>query len=1008
MLKKLLDRPISVTMVLLVLIVMGFVAIDKLPVSLIPDVDIPYITVQVTAPDMSARELDNAVVKPLRQSLVQISHLKEIKAETKDGTSTISLTFEEGKDIDYFFIEVNEKIDRAMSSLPRISRPKVFKASATDIPAFYINMTLVQTGASPEDDFRQMSDFASDVISKRIEQLPEVAMVDISGTVSSEILIIPDEERLRQLGMGIAEFESKISSANVSLSNLTIRDGEYHYNVKFQSFASSAEDIANVYFKVEDRVLQIKDVAEVTTKASPRSGLALSDGDEAVILAVIKQSEAKMSDLKKSISSQLERFEQDYPQIKFTVTRDQTALLEYSINNLLLNIILAILLDCLIIFLFMKDLRSPLLVALTIPVSLIISVFIFYIIGLTINIISLSGLLLGVGMMVDNTIILTDNITARWQKGEALMDAIIEGTKEVSGAMLSSVLTTCAVFIPLIFMGGIAGELFYDQAIAVTVVLMTSYLVTVILIPVYYWVAYKKLPEFKPNKFLARLEFKKGIQLYDKTEGWFLRNLWTVYVFPLVCAAIIAACVIWMPKEKLPPITYTDAIVGIDWNENITIDENRARIQTLEAEVQALCLQQTSMVGVQQFVLSHSGDQSMSQASIYVNCKDAETLERVTSIIQAEARHRYASALTSLSTSGNIFDMVFSEKEPQLLARLRPVSGDGLKPETLKTTLEAIRTAIPDVQVDEIPLKTDVLYVADAELMSLYDVSFSDLTRILSNALNGNTVFEIVQGDRSLPVILGTDVQEMDEILSASFIKTEETEIPVSAVMRQTWEQDFKSLVSGDDGDYYPLALDVPASQVKATMAAVTDAVHSEGDYDTGYSGSYFSNRQMMRQMALVLLLAIALLFLILASQFESLIQPAIILSEVIIDIAVSLAALCAFGVSINLMSLIGLIVICGIVINDSILKIDTINRLVRSGHEIAYAIHEAGHRRIKAIIMTSLTTILAVLPFLSRGNMGDDLQYPMALVIVVGMTVGTLVSLFFVPAVYAAIYRKK
>ena len=1007
MLDKLLDRLVSVSMVLLVFIVLGIIGIRRLPVSLIPDVDIPYVTVQVTAPDMSAREMDDAVVKPLRQSLVQIGHLKDIRSEAMDGSATMTLTFEEGGDIDYFYIEVNEKIDRAMGSLPRIERPKVFKASATDIPAFYIDMTL-----KDGSDFLRMSEFAEDVISKRIEQLPEVAMVDISGTVDREILVVPDLEALSRLGISMGQFESSINSANVTLSNLTIRDGEYHYNVKFRSFAASRDDIANVWFKVGDRQLQIKDVADVQEHEAPRTGLARSDGEQAVVLAVIKQSEARMSELKKGISDQLDQFATDYPQIAFKMTRDQTELLDYSIRNLLLNIIMAIALVCVVIFLFMKDFRSPLLVSMTIPVSLVISVFVFYLIGLSINIISLSGLLLGVGMMVDNTIVLTDNITARWQKGEALRSAVVEGTREVRGAMLSSVLTTCAVFIPLVFLNGLAGELFYDQAMAVTTVLLVSYAITVVAMPVYYWALYRKLPAFRPHPALEKIGFSGGLRWYDRTVSWALSHRWISWALPLACAAVIAVCGAGMSKEKLPPITYTDAILNVDWNEPVTLDRNRARIQELEDFLDGRLEQSTALVGVQQFVLNHSGDQSMGQASLYFKCGSARELERVKSDLSAYIAQHYPQAIASFSTSGNIFDMVFSEREPQLLARLRPAGSEGLTVPALQGFLRSLHEAMPAVAFDEPPLKEDVLYISDPERMSLYGVTMSDLVSVLRNSLNGNTLFEIVQGSRSVPVVLGTDVHEMEEILGTATVTVrsgEETfDLPVSAHMRQTFEQDFKTLVSGGDGNFYPLELDIPAKQVPSVMGAVRQAARDDGHFDVAFTGSWFSNREMVRQMLLVLLVALALLFLILASQFESLIQPLIILSEIVIDIAFSLLGLWALGVSINIMSLIGLIVITGIVINDSILKIDTINRLVRQGMEIEAAVHEAGHRRLKAIIMTSITTILAVAPFLGRGNMGADLQYPMALVIIFGMSVGTFVSLFYVPAVYTAIYKRK
>lgn len=1022
MLNKIIDRPVSVTMILLVFVVLGVVGIRRLPVSLIPDVDIPYITVQMNDRTRSARELDRSVVQPLRQNLEQISHLRDIRTESRDGSASITLSFEEGSDMDYLYIEANEKVDRAMSSLPKMERPKVFKASAADIPAFYINVTLKDSLRSSSagdpclfpvsDRFREMSGLVADVIAKRVEQLPEVAMVDMSGTVSDEILVIPDTEGMRRLGMTPDEFESCLSSAKVTLSNLTIRDGEYHYNVKFQSFAKTAEDIGNVYFRVGDRSLQIKDVARVLEHPALRSGLVTSDGKDAVTLAVIKQNEARMSDLRRRISEQMQTFESDYPGLDFTVTRDQTELLDYSIRNLLLNIIVAVLLDCLIIFLFMKDVRTPLLVSLTIPVSLVMSFFVFFVLGVTINIISLSGLLLGVGMMVDNTIILTDNITGRWIRGDDLRTAVTEGTAEVRGAMLSSVLTTCAVFMPLVFLNGLAGELFFDQAVTITVVLLVSYLVTVIVIPVYYWALYKKQPSFKPNRILSKIEFRGAEHVYDTVVGWFLDNSWTAWAIPLACAATIAVCVPLMPKEKVPPVTYTDAILKVDWNEHVTLDENLRRVKSLEEGIEGLCNRMTALVGMQQFVLGHSGDQGLGEASLYFKSSNAGDLADAKEKLNGILASRYPAAVTEYTTSGNIFDMVFAEKEPELVACLHPSGNADIDAMTLSGTLSEIRRGLPGVGIENVPVKTDVLYVSDPELMALYGVSFSDLTGALANALNGNEVFEIVQGSRVVPVVMGTDVRRMEDILARTLIPVRRddgsvTEIPAGVVMRQSWEHDLKSILSGGEGNYYPVALDIPSGDVRKVMSKVAGIVREDGHYDVSFKGAWFSNIEMVRQMGLVLLIAVSLLFLILASQFESLVQPVIILSEVVIDIAVCFASLWVLGVSINLMSLIGLVVICGIVINDSILKLDTINQLRRQGRDLSTAIHEAGHRRLKSIIMTSLTTILAVAPFLSRGNMGADLQYPMALVIIVGMTVGTLVSLFYVPAVYAAIYRR-
>ncbi len=1010
MLKHLIDRPITVTMITLVIVVLGIVSIRLLPVSLIPDVDIPYITVQATSSELSAREMDESVLKPLRQQLIQINGLEDIVSEAKDGSGTIRLTFNHGSDIDYLFIEVNEKIDRSMSALDGISRPKVLKASATDIPAFFVNIT------SAGEDFTQMSRFARDVISKRIEQLPEVAMVDVSGLVSDEILIIPDESKLLQMGMTMPEFEGCVRNSNIRLGSLTIRDGEYRYNVKFDSRASSSEDIANLWLKKDGRLLQIKDIAKVIVHPAKRTGLIRSNGEDAVCLAVIKQSEAKMSDLKSAMNRLMDSFARDYPQLRFEITRDQTQLLEYTINNLLQNIIVALLLASVIIFLFMRDFRSPVLVIITMPVALIFSMLCFYAIGLTLNIISLSGLLLGVGMMTDNTVILVDNITGRWQREGNLRSAVLEGTKEVRGAMLSSVLTTCAVFIPLIFLSGIAGAMFYDQAMSVTIVLLTSYIVTILVIPVYYYWWFKGSAGFRPSPLLEKINFDEPIRRWDdRLMEWFIRHRPVAWGLLAVSTVGLVFCFLEMPKSRLPEMTQTDAIMKIDWNEHISVEQNTERVRGLEESIAGSVEQMTTLVGSQQFILGHSGDQGISEASVYINCKDSRTLRQVQNGLQGVMGNEYPAAVYSFEASGNIFDMVFAQNEAPLTARLRPLRTREVEVGPLRNVLSGVREALPGVAVADPPVKTDALFVADPELLALYDVSYSELASILRNSLNENRLFNIVQGTSTVPVVTGSNVAGLSEILRGAFIERKDQKgnvsiIPVSDLMRQTFVEDFKTVIAGSEDNYYPLALDVESKDVKPVMAAVDAVVREDGNFDVGYSGSWFSNREMIDEMIIIMLVAIILLYLILASQFESLVQPLIILAEIVVDVFVALLVLWIFGVSINLMSMIGLIVITGIVINDSILKIDTINQMRKAGESLERAVIDASSLRVKAIIMTSLTTILAVCPFLSRGSMGADLQYPMSLVIIAGMLVGTLVSLFVVPALYYSVYngRKK
>ena len=251
-------------------------------------------------------------------------------------------------------------------------------------------------------------------------------MVDLSGTVAPELLVIPDEAKLRQAGITMAAVEGALRRANVTLGSLVIRDGEYQYNVKFQSAINGRKDIEDIFLKINGRLFRLKELATIVEHPRKRQGMVFSDGRNAVSLAVVKQADARMSKLKDELDKQLRQFRYDYPDVEFTVTRDQTELLDYSISNLINNI-----------FFFMRDMKSPMLVILTIPVTLIISILVFYLLHISINIISLSGLVLGIGMMVDNSIIVIDNITARWIRGEQLAGAVTQGTKEVMVPMLS-------------------------------------------------------------------------------------------------------------------------------------------------------------------------------------------------------------------------------------------------------------------------------------------------------------------------------------------------------------------------------------------------------------------------------------------------------------------------------------------------------------------------------------------------------------------------------------------
>ncbi len=1014
--RNLIHRPIAVTMCLIALIAIGCISFKYIPVSLMPDIDIPQITVQVSYPGASVHEVDAEVVAPLRSQLMQVAGLKDIHSESRMDAGSIFMEFEPGSNIDLIFIEVNEKIDRAMNRMPKeLERPKVVKASAMDIPAFYLDLSLKNEGVGKDGSlpkagmkFTQLGEFARNIVSKRIEQLPQTAMVDISGTTGAEIICIPDEAKLLSMGLDMETLSKAIQSNNITLGALSVVDGLYRYNIHFDSQLLNREDIENVYINHEGRLVQLKDLCRVEEKLASRAGLVRHDGKNAVTMAVIKQNDAQMEDLQESIEGLVEDLRKEYPDISFDLTRDQTRLLTYSIDNLGQNLYVGAVLACLVLFLFMKDWRLPLLIIITIPLTLIVTLLSFHLLGISLNIISLSGLILGVGMIVDNSIIVIDNVMQRWRQGMPLADALVKGTNEVFTPMLSSVLTTCSVFVPLIFLSGIAGALFYDQAMGVTIALFASLFVAVLVIPVYFMVLYRKRKTCPEGEVLDRKFHFNFYTPYECGVKWVLRN--PVKSVTAFCLAIPAIFFIYkgLEKERLPYMEHNDALMKIDWNAGISVEENDARVGDVLKQVDGMVQTSTAMVGVQDFVLSHTEDLTTSEAVVYFQAEDGETLRQAQEKMRNYMAERYPRGTVEFGVSGNIFDLIFSNDDADLEIRLQRQGGGRPDVHEARAFLDTLSRRFPEVAVQPVVSERNIQYVADTEQMAVYHVSYAALQARLRMLVSQNEVYAINEGARSLPVIIGERGMDSRRLLQYTVRNDEGVDIPLSYLIRETQGEDFKRLYSGNGGDYYPVKITANDRTVESIVDFTERFVKADPHYSASFTGNYYSSREMIGELVLVLSVAVALLYFILAAQFESIVQPLVILSEIVIDVFWVFLVLWLLGESLNIMSMIGIVVMSGIIINDSILKVDTMNRLRREGMPLVTAIWRGGHSRLRPIVMTSLTTILAILPFLSRGDMGSALQYPLSLTLIVGMVAGTLVSLFFIPLVYYLIYRKR
>ena len=696
MIKFLLQRPIAVLMAFTACFIVGLVTYFTIPVSLLPDIAIPEITVQVSGQNTSARELENTVVKTIRQQLMQVASLRDIHSETRDGAAIIRLNFDFGTNTDLAFIEVNEKIDAAMNYLPReVERPRVIKASATDIPVFCLNLTLKSDSAYSEineGSFLDLCQFAETVIKRRIEQLPEVAMVDVTGILKRQLQIVPDMKLLKMSEITLDDLEAALTSNNIEPGSMTVRDGYYEYNIKFSTLLRTPEDVENIYIRKNNHIFQLKDLARISVVPEKETGASLSNGKRAVTLAVIKQADENMDNMKEALAEVTDYFASVYPDIDFSVSRNQTELLDYTISNLKQNLSLGFLFICIVAILFLGDIKSPAVIGLSMVVSLIISFLFFYLCKMSLNIISISGLILALGMMIDSSIIVTENITQYRTRGDSLEEACNKGTTEVITPMLSSTFTTIAVFVPLVFMSGIAGAIFFDQAFAVTVGLMVSYFTGIMLLPVLYKLVYS-IPDIKHKDFNMRINnlVKEHTldRFYDTGVDFVFRHKTASLIFIAITLPLCAFLFYEIPKSRMPEIDQNELIAHVEWNENIHIDENQSRVSQLFASIDNQVQEHTAYVGQQQFLLNRDREMSVSESELYFKTEKPTGIAPLQKSVEKWIKTHYPMAVISFSPPETVFEKLFVTGEADIVAELY-TRNKSEAPEASEKTLSAL------------------------------------------------------------------------------------------------------------------------------------------------------------------------------------------------------------------------------------------------------------------------------------------------------------------------------
>ena len=986
MIRYFLARPIAVLTIFFCVAIAGFLGYTKLPVSLMPDISTPRLVIVVNYPGFGAEYIEQNVLAGLRNQLSGLYGLEQVESISANNVGHLDLTFEYNADMKLAFIEANEKLDQASRFLPEnLPRPQVYRISDTDIPVLRLQIQSNELGA-PE-----LSNLTRFVLRRRIEGISGVAKVVVNGLTDQVIKIQPKMEILQSLQISEAFLVEALRQANFDQFQLRVKEGIYEYNVRVENPLKSIEAIRNLVFTLpKGGQVAVGQVAEVAYGTQEPVGAHLYQGAEGIVINIHKQASANIRDLEAELMTNIDQLTEEFPKVRFEITQNQSSLLALSISQLSNSLILGGLLAFAILFVFSANYKLSILMGLIIPATILVTFGIFYLSGLSINIITLSGLILGIGMLIDNAIILIDNIHLHHQNGMPLLEACAKGANEIFTPLLSSAFTTLSVFLPLIFLGGIGGSFFQFQAMSLAAMLLGSLLVAFCLLPVIYRLL-RPNPANDSSRLYSRL---LGAYKSSKKRGGFVNAA-------LIGSFVVAIwCVSQISVTNLPELRTEDASIKITWAEPITLNENIERTLMLIQEADSTLKQSEFEVGIHS--LNPSQPSFTNSLTGYFKFDGVASKESNLKRFENLIRREYGAAKWEFGRAKNPFDQLFDRNSSFIKVKFRPSGQSMLKLDQLE--LPQKNYAQPEYGfITQKGLYLDV----NEDRLNQINVTTEELIDQIKYYYQDQLVTEIQRTNQKERVQLEALGSSDKPFLNAVVFAKDSLSAAYPVGYFFDWkEQQVHQFVTADlAGIYqsvdYSEAVDDPAGVVSSIEG------HARNDrFIVDMEGSYLLADQNISDLIISLLLAVTLLFFILAAQFESLKQPLIILITLPIALAGSVLGLYFTSYSINISSMIGMIVTLGIIVNDSILKIDTINRMRKEGQSTQSAVVKAGELRLKPILMTSITTILALLPLLFSSGLGADLQAPLAVTVIGGLLVGTLCSVYMIPILYRRLIK--
>ena len=1046
-------RPVTVCMVTIAAMLFGSISLDRLGLTLLPELTYPTLTIRTEFDGAAPAEVEEQVTRRIEQRVGVVNGVRKMHSISAAGQSDVILEFRWGADMDMASIEVREKLD--LVRLPiELDKPALLRLNPNLDPIYRFSLTLETADAASVDALQSLRRYADEFLKRKLDAVPGVAATIVAGGFEDEVAVFVDQSKLAQLDLTVAELGQKLQATNVNLSGGTLEDGAQEYLVRTLNQFDTIEDIrSTIIFQRGGQIIRLGDVAEVKEGQKDRDAIMRVNGLQAIEVSLYKEGDGNTVEVAANIRAEIERLTKNLGEgMVLTPIYDQSEFIESAISEVQLAAFQGAGLAVLVLFLFLKQIRVTLIIAVTVPASVMMTFAMMRLFDISLNVMSLGGIALAVGMLMDNAIVVLENIARRREQGESLRQASETGGAEVSGAVLASTMTTIAVFLPLAFVEGIAGQLFKDQALTVTFALLASLILAVTLIPMLSALGAQSEAAVAPSA-ASQPEQR---QVVRRIFGGFLRGVYGILGlalsalrlilrpvmlgFDLLYAAlaqgyaqllvralqspattILISVVLLVSSglllnrlalELIPNISQGEFQVSLELPPGTRIESTDALIEKVQQGLQdAESVARTYSVagtGGRMDASAVSGGENLGRITVVLapdesGTKEARVMQQVRRVLDDEPALKYSlerpqfftfSTPLEIEVTGTDLDGIRSVAES--LVSLMTRSG------SFSDVESTILSGYPELQIE-----------FDQDRIAALGLTVPQVAARVVDKVKGNVPTEFTFQDKKIDIRLRVDEGARDskadiENLIVNPESSEQVRLKtVAKIFEAVGPADIQRLGQQRVGIVRANPIGTDLAEGAAIVEQLLDEIPHPLGIKSHVGGQSEEMAASFNSLAFALLLALILVYLVMASLFESLLHPFVIMFTIPLAGIGAVLALVLTNTPVSVVVFIGGILLVGIVVNNAIVLVDRVNQFRRqSGYTKLDALVAGTNERLRPIMMTTLTTVLGLLPMALGFGEAAELRTPMAVTVIGGLMMSTLLTLVVIPVVYLVLDR--